>query len=196
MKDFILTYTIEDKLYLNVTNRCTNQCAFCIRKKGGVGYNLWLEREPQAGEVIASLGDLHAYSEIVFCGYGEPLVRLDLVVQVAGYIKREYGKTIRINTNGHADLIHGRGTVNRLAGLVDKINVSLNAQDGGTYMDICRPVFGRVTYEALLRFASGCIGVIPSVTLSVVQWPGVDVEKCREIAGNLGAGFRLREYSG
>lgn len=195
LKDFILTYTIDDRLYLNVTNRCTNNCAFCIRKKQGVGYNLWLEREPEAEEVIGFLGDLKPYSEIVFCGYGEPLIRMDLVKQVAGHIKREHGKIIRVNTNGHADLIHGPGSAGSLRGLVDRINVSLNAHSSASYMEICRPAFGQGTYEAVIRFAESCIGLIPAVTLSVVQWPGVDVEQCREIAKGLGADFRLRPYS-
>lgn len=196
MKDFILTYNIGDRLYVNVTNRCTNNCTFCIRKsERGVGYNLWLEREPDAGEVISSLGDLNPYSEIVFCGYGEPLIRLDLVKEVSGHIKRNHGKTVRVNTNGHADLIHGQGSILNLRGLVDRINISLNAQNTASYLEICRPSFGEAAYEAVIDFTKSCVGIIPEITLSVVQWPGVDVEKCREIAGKLGVGFRLRIHS-
>lgn len=197
MKDFILRYDIGDRLYLNVTNRCTSSCAFCIRNtERGVGYNLWLEREPGAVEVIGSLGDLSPYSEIVFCGYGEPLIRLDLVKEVAGWIKKEWGKPVRVNTNGHADLIHGPGSAGALNGLVDRINVSLNAQSGERYLEICRPVFGPGAWEAVIAFAQSCIGVIPEITLSAVEWPGVDAEGCREVAARLGVGFRLRRRSG
>lgn len=196
MKDFVITYNIGDRLYINVTNRCTNNCAFCIRKsERGVGYNLWLEREPDAGEVISSLGNLKPYSEIVFCGYGEPLIRLDLIKEVAGHIKRNHGKILRVNTNGHADLIHGQGSVKNLRDLVDRINISLNAHDTASYLEICRPSLGENAYEAVIGFAKSCVGIIPEITLSVVQWPGVDVDKCREIAEKLGMGFRLRIHS-
>lgn len=196
MKDFILTYTIGDRLYINMTNRCTNNCSFCIRKSElGVGYNLWLDREPDAREVIESLGDLNRYSEIVFCGYGEPLVRIDQVKEVAGHIKKECRVPVRINTNGHADLIHGEGSAGSLVGLVDRINISLNAHSSEKYLEICRPVFGKDTFEAVLSFAESCVGIIPEITLSVVECPGVDVEKCREVAEKLGMGFRLRKLS-
>lgn len=197
MKEFILTYNMEDRLYLNVTNRCTNNCAFCIRNTSrGVGYNLWLEREPGAVEVIGALGDLGPYSEIVFCGYGEPLIRLDLIREVAGHIKKECGKPIRVNTNGQADLIHGPGSAGLLRGLVDRINISLNAQNSEKYVEICRPVFGNTAYESVISFAESCVGIIPEITLAVVEWPGVDIEKCRELANRLGVEFRLRKYNG
>jgi len=198
LRDFIITYSIEDRLYLNITNRCTNNCAFCIRKtEHGVGYNLWLQKEPSAEEVMASLRGLEmdAYSEIIFCGYGEPLLRMDLVIEVAGGIKREYGKIIRINTNGHADLIHGPGNAQKLKGLVDRINISLNAQDSVKYREICRPAFGAGTYQAVLNFSKSCDGIIPDVVLSVVDWPGVDTVKCREIAQGLGMELRVRKSS-
>ncbi|MFZ5648460.1 MAG: TatD family nuclease-associated radical SAM protein [Bacillota bacterium] len=196
MKEFIITYSLGDRLYLNITNRCTNNCDFCIRKtRHGVGYNLWLEREPSAEEVIGSLGDLGRYSEVIFCGYGEPLTRLDVVIEAAGYIKKKYGSIIRVNTNGHADMIHGPGSAEKLRGLVDRINISLNAHDSKSYTEICRPAFGPGAYDGVIKFAGSCIGVIPTVILSVVDWPGVDVEKCREIARNMGAEFRLRKHS-
>ncbi|MFZ5597243.1 MAG: TatD family nuclease-associated radical SAM protein [Bacillota bacterium] len=197
MKDFVLRYSLGDRLYLNITNRCTNNCAFCIRKtEKGVGYNLWLQREPSAEEVIEALGDLSGFSEVVFCGYGEPLIRIDLVREVAAHIKKKHGKIIRVNTNGHADLIHGPGSADRLRGFVDRINVSLNAHNSEKYVEICRPIYGEKAYGELLKFAESCIGVIPEVVLSVVEWPGVDVEKCRQRAEEMGAKFRLRKNSG
>lgn len=197
MKDSILVYDIEDRRYINVTNRCTNNCDFCIRKTSqGVGYNLWLDREPGYDEIINSLGDLSGYSEVIFCGYGEPLVRLDLVRDVASYIKNKYGSSIRVNTNGHSDLIHGKGSVERLTGLVDRINISLNAENADKYLKICRPSYGLDTYDAVIQFAKSCIGVIPDITLSVVDWPGVDLEQCRAVADSLGVKFRIRRYDG
>ncbi|KJS68877.1 MAG: radical SAM protein [Peptococcaceae bacterium BICA1-7] len=197
MKDFILAYNIEDRRYLNVTNRCTNNCAFCIRKTDvGVGYNLWLAREPGLQEIKEALGDPAGCSEVVFCGYGEPLVRLDLVKDISSYIKDSFGSVVRVNTNGHADLLHGRGSVERLRGLVDRINISLNAENDHKYREICRPSFGPGTHDAVIQFAASCVGVIPDITLSVVDWPGIDIVKCREIAENIGVAFRVRKHDG
>ena len=197
MKDFVLAYNIKDKLYLNITNRCTNRCLFCIRNtEQGVGYNLWLEREPEVEEVLKSLVDLKTYSEVVFCGYGEPLIRMDLVQNVAEYIKREWALPVRVNTNGHADLIHGPGSVQKLRGLVDRINISLNAQNSEKYQEICQSAFGEESYDAVIRFAESCIGIIPDITLSVVEWPGLDLEKCRQVAERLGVSFQFRKRSG
>ncbi|MFZ5644359.1 MAG: TatD family nuclease-associated radical SAM protein [Bacillota bacterium] len=197
MKDFILTYTIEDRLYINVTNRCTNSCAFCIRNtERGVGYNLWLSREPGPEEIIKSLDNLEKYSEVIFCGYGEPLIRLDLVKEVAGHIKKEYGSIVRINTNGQSDLLNGSGSIRKLKGLVDRINISLNAHSAEKYADICRPAFGLMAYGAIIDFTRSCVGIVPNIILSVVDWPGVNIDKCRDIADSLGADFRLRKHDG
>jgi TatD family-associated radical SAM protein len=196
LKDLVLSYNIGDSLYLNITNRCTCNCVFCIRKNGkGIGYNLWLEKEPTVSEVINSLDNLPRYKEVVFCGYGEPLIRLDLVKEVSAYIKGKNDLPIRINTNGHADLIYGAGSIYQLKGLVDRISISLNAQDSQKYQELCSPVFGPKSYEAVINFAKSCIGIIPDITLSVVEWPGVDIRKCQNIAEKLGLKFRLRHYS-
>ena len=195
MKDFIFKYSIDDSLYLNLTNRCTNNCTFCIRKTDhGVGYNLWLEREPSADEVINTLGDLAQFKEVVFCGYGEPLIRLDLLREVAVYLRKNYNGKIRINTNGHADLIHGRGSAEKLKGLVDTINISLNAHSSDKYVEICRPDFGPDSYNAVIQFIRDCREFISTVVMSVVEVPGLDIETCRELAKNLGVEFRLRKY--
>lgn len=192
----ILTYRIADRLYLNITNRCTNRCVFCIRDtKEGVGYHLWLQREPSAAQVIEAAGDIRGYSEIVFCGYGEPLLRYDLVREVAKELKSR-GAVVRINTNGQASLLHQQDVARGLCGLVDTINISLNAHSPEKYMELCRPAPGEKAYPALLDFAWECKKYIPRVVLSVVDWPGVDIDKCREIANTLGVEFRLRTYSG
>ena len=197
LKDFILTYTIEDRLYINVTNRCTNNCAFCIRNtEKGVGYNLWLTREPDAEEIIKSLDNLKRYDEVIFCGYGEPLIRLELVKEVAYYIKKKHGSIVRVNTNGQSDLLNGPESIRKLDGLVDRINISLNAQNAEKYVEICRPAFGIKAYGAVIDFARSCRGVVPNITLSVVDWPGVNVDICRDITANLGAEFRLRKHDG
>jgi len=192
----VLTYEIGDRLYINVTNRCCNNCVFCIRRtEKGVGYNLWLEKEPAAEEIIKSAGDAGRYSEVVFCGYGEPLMRLDVVKEVAAELKSR-GAVLRVNTNGQASLQLGKNVPVELRGLVDTVNISLNADTPEKYVELCRPALGAKAYPALLDFARECKLHIPRVVFSVVQWPGVDIEKCREIAHSMGVEFRLRKYSG
>jgi len=192
----VFAYTIGHSIYLNITNRCTNDCVFCIRRtKEGLGYDLWLEREPGLDELMKAMGDARQYREVVFCGYGEPLIRANLVIEASRLLKRQ-GAYIRIDTNGQAGLIHGRDIASELAGLVDAVSISMNAADSGQYVVLCRPQYGEKAYSALLEFAMQCRKYIPRVILSVVRWPGIDIERCREIARNMGADFKVRELWG
>jgi len=188
-----IVYPYGGNLYINQTNVCTNSCVFCIRRgnPGLGGYNLWLEEEPRAEDILKELGKEKIPGEVVFCGFGEPMVRLQRLLKVARGLK-ERNIRVRVNTNGHSDLIHGFNTAPSLEGLVDAINVSLNAQDGETYRRLCNPLFGDRAYPALLDFARKAKYYVPEVILSVVDYPGVDVTACRKIAEEMGAIFRLR----
>jgi TatD family-associated radical SAM protein len=191
-----IAYQIEDNLYINLTNRCTNACTFCVRNNcaGVGGYNLWLEREPSSEEILAAIGDPTPYREIVFCGYGEPMLRLEQILEVSRQLKAQ-GKKIRINTNGHANLYYGENVVPRLKGLVDTISISLNAPDAETYQRVCQSEFGQEAFQAVLDFARECVKVIPRVVLSVVDTlPEEDIMKCHKIASEIGASLRVREY--
>jgi TatD DNase family protein len=191
-----ITYPIRNSLYLNVTNRCTAACTFCVRYHTDFvkGHNLRLAEEPTADALIQEIGDPKRYAEIVFCGYGEPLLRLDVVKAVSGEVKRLGGK-VRIDTNGHANLIHKRNVLPELAGLVDAVSVSLNAQNAEVYEKLTQPKFGITAYDAVKDFIREAKKYIPDVTATVVSAPGVDVEACRKIADELGAKFRVREYN-
>ncbi len=191
-----VTYPIRNSLYLNITNRCTSACTFCVRYHTDFvkGHNLRLGEEPAANEVIAQIGDPRQYAEIVFCGYGEPLLRLDVVKAVAAEIKRRGGR-VRIDTNGHANLIHKRNVLPELAGLVDAVSVSLNAQNAELYDRISQPAFGVNTYEAVKDFIREAKKYIPDVTITVVSLPEVDLDACRKTADELGVKFRIREYN-
>jgi TatD DNase family protein len=191
-----ITYPIRNSLYLNITNRCTSACTFCVRYHTDFvkGHNLRLGEEPTADELIKEIGDPKRFAEVVFCGYGEPLLRLDVVKKVAVEVKRCGGR-IRIDTNGHANLIHKRNVLPELAGVVDAVSVSLNAQNAELYNRISQPKFGIETYEAVKRFIRESKNYIPDVTATVVSLPEVDVDACRKIAEELGARFRVREYN-
>ncbi|MCG9967635.1 TatD family nuclease-associated radical SAM protein [Pelotomaculum terephthalicicum JT] len=197
MTENVYAYKIGDSLYLNITNKCTNECVFCIRQTSNklTEYSLWLDKEPDLNELLSAAGDVSRYREVVFCGYGEPLIKADLVIAASRALK-ERGAAVRIDTNGQADLIHGRDIALELAGSVDAVSISLNASDAMQYVSICRPQMGEKAYWAMLDFIASCKTHIPKVTLSVVRWPGVDIEKCRAIARNLGVEFKVREYFG
>jgi len=191
-----IAYPIRDSLYLNITNRCTNSCTFCAKFKDFTvkGHHLRLDHEPSVEEVKQAIGDPLRYREVVFCGYGEPLIRLELVKEVAAWLK-ESGVAVRVNTDGQANLVHGRDILPELQGLVDAVSVSLNAADADTYQHYCRSRFGEAGYEAVKAFLRDAPRYIPQVTATAVALPGLDMQGCRELAESLGVAFRDREYN-
>lgn len=188
-----IAYQIRDSLYLNITNRCTNACSFCVKFRSDFvkGHRLRLGNEPSEEEIRQAVGDPTRYSEVVFCGYGEPLHRLNTVKSVARWVKEQHGR-VRINTNGQANIIHKRNILPELEGIVDSISISLDAQDEETYDRICRPA-NRNAYPEVLRFIQLAREYIPEVQVTVVQTEGVDVEKCGKIAEKLGVKFKIRK---
>lgn len=188
-----IAYQIRDSLYLNITNRCTNRCSFCVKSHSDYvkGHRLRLSHEPSEEELKKEIGDPARYKEIVFCGYGEPLQRLETVKNLARWVTSRRGH-VRINTNGHANLIHRRNIVPELKGIVDSISVSLDAQDKDTYNRICSPAYPDA-YDAVLGFIRDVKDSVPDVQVTVVNMPEVDIARCREIAEKLGVKFRVRE---
>jgi TatD DNase family protein len=191
-----LAYMIRDSLYLNITNRCSNRCTFCPKFEELVvkGHELKLAHEPNFDEVLAAVDTKTGFREVVFCGYGEPLIRLDLVKQVAAELKRR-GLRVRINTDGQANLVHGRNILPELAGIVDAVSVSLNAADPETYGTLCNTPFGAAGFQGVCEFLKEALKYIPQVTASAVTVPGLDVAKVKELALSLGVEFREREYA-
>lgn len=190
-----VAYVLENSLYLNITGGCTAQCSFCIRQDYPyIGpYYLKLKRDPALDEFRSALTDVSPYREVVFCGFGEPVLRLDVLTVLGKELKARH-VPLRLNTNGHGNLIHKRDIVPDLAAFLNSISISLNAQDAETYFEICRPVFGMQTYAAVLEFAKKCVSVIPHVVLTVVEHDRIDIPACRKIAEEMGAEFRLRRY--
>jgi TatD DNase family protein len=193
-----IAYPFNGSLYLNVTNRCQNGCAFCLRRhQDGIdGHRLWLTEEPPAEQLLAAVGDPRPYREVVFCGFGEPLVRVDVVTAVASALKNRaqregYSLRIRIDTNGLANATHGRNVVPELEGLVDAISISLNASSAEEYERLCHPEVPGA-FPAVLDFIRESVARLPKVTATVVAVPGVDLDACRSLAEGLGAFFRVR----
>lgn len=193
-----ICYVLGNSIYLNITNRCTNQCSFCVRDTaGGIadGVDLWLEREPTVEEIKADLAryDLSRYDEVVFCGYGEPFMRVDDCIAVAKTIRAQSGIKIRVNTNGHANRIAGRDVTPELKGLFDEVSISLNAKNAEEYNALCHCAYGSAGFDEMLDFAKKCTRYVPSVVLSVVDVIGDDdIEACRKLAESVGAVFRVR----
>ncbi len=202
MTDYNLVYLLDGKIYINLTNSCTNNCVFCIRniKEDVVGANLFLNTENvKAEDVIKQLEAMkdNLSSEIVFCGYGEPMLKLDILKEVAKYIKKNYPKTIlRVNTNGHANLVYKKNVLPGLKGLIDKFSVSLNGENEEVYNKISLPTI-KGAYEAVKDFIKEAVKEGFDTTATIVTGYkdyDVDMPKCIEITKDLGAKFRERPW--
>ncbi|MBQ9740253.1 MAG: TIGR04100 family radical SAM protein [Kiritimatiellae bacterium] len=201
----VITYPVKSGLYVNLTNRCPCACVFCLRQNApGIfgSDSLWLDREPTVDEVIASIEsrNLDDFTELVFCGYGEPTERLDDLLAVARHVKSvRPGMLVRVNTNGLSDLIHGEPTAAKLKGLVDTVSISLNTPDPEEYLKMCRPKFGLESWQAMLDFAKSCREYVPNVVMTIVDAPVTTPEiqeKCKAITDSLGVRLRIRPYEG
>lgn len=191
-----IAYPIRHSLYLNITNRCSNRCSFCAKNISYrvKGHDLHLAQEPSIEEILQAVGDPSAYKEIVFCGFGEPLLRLDVVRSVAAELKRK-GARVRVDTDGQANLVYGHNILPELAGLVDAVSVSLNAENPEKYHRLCRSAFGEEGFRGVLEFIRQAKKAIPEVVVTVVDMPGVDVDACRRLAEEeLGVKFKVRTY--
>lgn len=194
-----IAYAIRDSLYLNVTNRCTLACTFCPKRTDWMvkGHYLKLDREPTAAEVREAVARFEGrpFEEIVFCGFGEPTLRPDLLLDLApGF--RARGLRVRLDTDGLADLVHGRDVAAELSGVVDEVSVSMNAADAATHARLCPSPYGERAFPAVLAFIRSAKRHIGAVTATVVAAPGLDIEACRRLAeDNLGVRFRVRAYN-
>lgn len=200
-KAMTILYEYHNNLYINLTNRCSSACTFCLRQTREEMDNsgsLWLDHEPSYEEVIEEFKkfDVEKYNEIIFCGFGEPTERIDVLLQVAEYIKNNFHKNIRLNTNGQGNLINNRDIVPELKGLIDCISISLNNPDPEKYQEIVRSIFGVKSFEAMLEFAKEAKNYVPKVILSTVDTTISKEEeaKCQKICDEIGVTYRIREF--
>ena len=196
-----ILYKVYNNLYVNLTNRCPCDCTFCLRKsmdKVGESDSLWLSEEPSVETVQAEFRklDLSEYDEVVFCGFGEPTERIDDLLEIARFVKTEYGKRIRLNTNGLGDLINGRPIEPDFRGLIDTVSISLNTPDKATYLSIVRPKFGEPSFDAMLSFAAQCVSYVPKVVLTTVATTLTQEQEaqCAAICKSIGAVYRIRPF--
>ena len=197
-----IAYWRNRSLYLNITNRCTNNCIFCVKnyQEGVFGFLLLLTQEPTVDDIVNEINkhEIKNYNEIVFTGFGEPLLRLDVVTEVVEKIKENFPTIrIRVDTNGLVELIFPkRAVLSELsrAGITD-ISISLNAETKEKYLEICKPIFGIDSFDSILQFAEKCTHYF-SVQFSVVNIPQIDINACNEIAHRLNIPLKIRHYSG
>ncbi len=197
-----ILYPVHTGLYVNLTNKCPCACKFCLRQTmdqmNGSGA-LWLDHAPTLDEVLAEFSkfDMSQYSELVFCGFGEPTEALTVLLEVARYAKTNYPTLpIRINTNGLGNLIHGRDICPEFEGLIDTLSISLNTPDPERYYQIVRPKFGPASHQAMLDFAREARKFVPKVVLTTVDTTITKAEeqRCREICESLGVIYRIRPW--
>lgn len=191
----VIAYASHGNCYLNITSRCTLRCRFCPKFNHQWvinGVNLRLQKEPSVDEVLAAVNDPSAYSEIVFCGLGEPTLRLYEMIEIASELHQRGARRVRLNTDGLASLVYGRDVTPDLEGPVDALSISLNAQNEAVYNRHCRPTIPS-SYDAVLEFADRVRDFVPDVTLTAIDGlEGVDISACEGIARNLGVKFRRR----
>lgn len=189
-------------IYVNMTNRCPCNCVFCLRqtKKMMEGNSLWLkEGEPSVERVMDLFApyDLSVINELIFCGYGEPFERVADVCEVIDRLKSKYPDLkARVNTNGLANLIHGRDITPELAGRFDTVSISLNAPDAEEFLALTRSKFGIGSFEALQEFAVLAKRHVPNVVMTVVEkvMSEEKIELCRKLCNDLGVTLRVRPF--
>ena len=190
-----ISYQIGDRLYLNITDRCTLECAFCPKHKGSQQvheYDLSLDHRPTQDEIIAAIGEPSKYTEIVFCGFGEPTLRLKVLLHTARFIKSAGGR-VRVNTDGLANLVHKRNVLPEMRGCVDSLSISMNAQDETVYRRHCRPALP-ASFAAMLEFLRLAPRYVDQVTATAIDGlEGVDIQACEALAKESGVAFRRRE---
>ncbi len=196
-----IVYTYGNKIYLNITNACPCNCDFCVRNNtdglGDMG-SLWLSHEPSLDEIIAAVDnfDFTGYTDVVFCGFGEPTCALEKLLKTAEHIKKTKNIKIRLNTNGLSDLINKTDcSAERMAGLIDAVSISLNASDAEKYENIVHPSFGRISFDAMIKFTKDAQKYIPCVKMTVVDTIGEEeIEKCKKLCEDNKIELRVRTY--
>lgn len=196
-----IVYKVHNGLYVNLTNRCSCHCTFCLRNEADGAHGsdtLWLEREPSAEEVLEAMEALpmETFDEVVFCGFGEPTEALENLLKVAKEVKKRWGLPVRVNTNGQGSLIAGYDITPELAPVVDAVSVSLNTPNADDYLNLTRSKFGDEAFPAMLEFAQRAADEGMAVTLTTVGSTITPEEEsqAQAIADSIGATYRIRPW--
>lgn len=196
-----ILYEVHNNLYVNLTNKCPCSCTFCLRQTRDHMENsgtLWLEHEPSTEEIIAEFEnfDMNKYSELVFCGFGEPTERIDVLLEIAKYAKDKFNIKTRINTNGLGNLVNQKDITASLSGLIDTVSISLNTPNKERYFELTRSIFGIESFDAMIDFARKATEYVPNVVMTTVATTITQEEEneCQKICDEIGAKYRIRPW--
>lgn len=200
-KAMTILYRVHNNIYVNLTNKCPCACTFCLRQtrdRMEDSAPLWLEHEPAYDEVIAEFAkwNVEEYDEVVFCGFGEPTERLDVLLKVAEWIKDNYNIKTRVNTNGLSDFIHGKDTAPLFEGKIDAVSISLNTPNPERYFELTRNKFGIESFDGMLKFAKNVKKYVPNVAMTTVSTTLTkeEEEECQKICDSIGVTYRIRPW--
>lgn len=198
-KAMTILYEVHNGLYVNLTNRCSCACTFCVRQTDdsvGKSDTLWLEHEPTFEEVMAAFDDfdMSKYEELVFCGFGEPTEAFDTLKRVAAEAKRRWNIPVRVNTNGQGSLINERDIAPEFEGIVDTVSISLNTPNAEEYLKLTRSRYKEQAFPAMLEFAREVKKYVPNVVMSTVGTTITheEEEQCQTLCNELGVTYRIR----
>ncbi len=187
-----IAYELDGNCYLNITNQCTLRCQFCPkfnRQWDIEDYSLRLRQEPDVAMILAAIGDITRYKEIVFCGLGESSLRLATLLEVAERLQLQ-GCFVRLDTDGLANMVYGYDITPLLHKRINALSISLNAQTEAMYNEYCRPKDLRA-YQAMLKFTRYARDHVSDITLTAITGlKGIDVDACADIATNMGVKFK------
>lgn len=202
---YTLVYSINNEkspevVYINLTNSCTNSCIFCLReqKDDVCGAEMWHDDNYTLEDIIEQFKKFDTPKEVVFCGYGEPFLRKEMMKEFCKYLRNNYPYIkIRVNTNGHANAIYKTNVAEEFKELIDAVSISLNAASEEQYDEICKPKI-KNAYEEVKKFVKTCVDAGMDVSTSIVtgfdKIHHIDADECEKIAKSLGAKFRNREF--
>jgi len=197
-----IVYKYKNNLYINITNRCPVICSYCIKirwRKLFRGYNLGLDKEPSFKEICnlleKKLITQNNIKEIVFCGYGEPLMRWKLVKKIALWIKTKFPNKfkIRVNTSGLSNAWYKTNICFHLKYVINSISVSLNAHNEAVYLKLHKTKI-KNPFNKIIEFVKQAKKYIKEVSITTINHPMIDVDKVRDIAKQLGVKFKMRKY--
>lgn len=196
-----ILYVYHNNIYANLTNKCPCRCSFCIRQsKDAIGDadTLWHKVDPDIDQIKKAVEefDFTGYDELVFCGYGEPTNALENLIETAKYVRQQHPDIkLRLNTNGLSDRINSKPTAKLLSEYIDSVSISLNTCSAEKYDEVCRPIFDNA-YESMLKFAEEANRYFAHTQFSIVDTiPKQDIEKCKQIADDMGIHLRIRKYA-
>ena len=202
---YTLVYSISNEkspetVYVNLTNACTNSCVFCLReqKDDVCGSEMWHDDNYTLEDIIEQFENYKPTpKQVVFCGYGEPFLKKDMMKSFAQYLRKNYPEIkIRVNTNGHANAIYKTNVAEEFKDLLDEASVSLNSDNSTEYNEICKPKISNA-YSEVKDFIKACNHAGIKTVASIVTGfddREINVKNCEKIAQELGAEFRNREF--